>query len=116
MRSKASRRGDGLIVPRAQRYSVEVPIRFRAARDSAWRDGRTANVSRTGVLFLCEHNLRAGTRVKLGFRLPSEILGHPAARVECNAIVVRALPPSASEADVSIAAAISSYRLARAKV
>lgn len=111
MSSKASSRGDGEVAPRAHRYLVEVPIRFKVLRESGWGGGRTANVSRSGVLFHCDRSLKVGTRLKLVFRLPDGILGRPSARVECNAVITRADHLSATETEVALAAAISSYRL-----
>lgn len=115
MPSKVSTGRGGEVAPRAHRYLVEVPIRFKVGRESGWGGGRTANVSRSGVLFHCDRSLKAGTRLKLIFRLPDGILGRPSARVECNAVIIRAQHLSATETEVALAAAISSYRLVRSE-
>lgn len=115
MASKVSSRRSGEVAARARRYVVEVPIRFKVGRETGWGGGRTANVSRSGVLFHCDRSLKEGTRLKLVFRLPDGILGRPSARVECNAVITRADHLSTTETEVALAASISSYRLVRSE-
>ncbi len=38
-------------VQRATRFSVHMPVRYRAIGEGEWREGHTENISRTGVLF-----------------------------------------------------------------
>jgi len=40
--------------PRAPRYPVRLPIRYRPPGASDWRPGTTVNVSRSGLLFQTE--------------------------------------------------------------
>ncbi|MGH9450653.1 MAG: PilZ domain-containing protein [Terriglobia bacterium] len=96
---------------RAPRFPVEFPIRFRSVHESAWRDGWTENVSRSGVLFRCDQALKTGTWVQMCFELPAEVLGRRGAEVECSGHIVRAEPPYGAQAEVLLAATISNYRL-----
>ena len=37
-------------IPRAARYRLDVPLRYRVAGSDRWQEGQTVNVSGTGVL------------------------------------------------------------------
>jgi hypothetical protein len=37
--------------PRAARYEMSVPVLYRARGEEGWREGRTVDVSHSGVLF-----------------------------------------------------------------
>ncbi|MGH9396882.1 MAG: PilZ domain-containing protein [Terriglobia bacterium] len=101
------------VAHRAPRYPIEAPIRFRGIHESGWQDGWTANVSRSGILFKCDHFVKTGTWVKMDLMLPAEILGGPGAEVECHGYIVRAEPPHGAQAEVMLAATISNYRFVR---
>ena len=51
-------------IPRAPRYQVGIPVRYRAIGELIWRDGTSENVSRTGVLFLPEAALSPDTPMR----------------------------------------------------
>lgn len=99
--------------PRAPRFPIEAPIRFRAVHETAWRDGLTANVSRSGVLFRCDRAVKTGTWVKMALTLPVELLGRAGAEVECHGAIIREEPPHGAQSDVMLAASISKYRFVR---
>lgn len=75
--------------PRATRYQMAAQVNYRRAGDESWADGRTVDISRTGVL------LRAGgpafpvgTAMELVLLLPS--LGHPGrSQVRCRGRIAR---------------------------
>ena len=37
-------------IPRAARYRLDAPLRYRVAGSDRWQEGQTVNVSGTGVL------------------------------------------------------------------
>jgi hypothetical protein len=37
--------------PRAQRYPLHIPLKYRPSGTPNWWEGRTENISRSGVLF-----------------------------------------------------------------
>jgi hypothetical protein len=75
--------------PRAVRYEVAASVMYRCVGEEYWREGRTVNVSRSGVLFeSASPVLAAATRIEFILLLPS--LGLPGrSRVQCQGRVVR---------------------------
>ncbi len=103
------RREAGTALP-APRFNLEIPLRFRALEENGWREGRTENISRSGVLFRSEHVLEVGTPVEMSFGLPTELSEEKAgAMALCRAQIVRRVPPSATDARSGLAATISEY-------
>ena len=47
-------------LPRAPRYTLQIPLRYRQAGDPSWREGRSENISRSGVLFRTDALRKAG--------------------------------------------------------
>lgn len=80
---------------------------YRRVGESDWREGRTVNVSRTGVLF---HSaaavLPAATRIEFILMLPSPGL-RGSARVKCQGQIVRQCV--ALDGKCAMAASIEAY-------
>ncbi len=98
-------------MPRAARFAIEVPIRYRAVGEPEWRSGQSANISRSGVLFRGEEILLPETRVELILRLPLMLLGEPGAEVVCAGEVVRTVATTGQPA--TLAATIAQFRFER---
>ena len=98
--------------PRAPRFPLEFPLRYRASEDSPWRNGHGTNISRSGVLFSAEQPLRLRAPLELSFVMPVEIPGDSAATVVCQGHVVRQVPRGA-RGNVLVAATIETYRFQR---
>jgi PilZ domain len=79
---------------RAPRYSIELPIRYRTPNAPAWHDGRTENISRSGVLIRTQEPLPPRTPIEILIALPTEVGGGDAP-VICRGRVVRTEPPRA---------------------
>jgi hypothetical protein len=62
-------------VPRAERFSLSSWILYRPAGDVRWREGRTKNISESGVLFHGPEPVPVDVPVELMMKVPSEILG-----------------------------------------
>lgn len=94
--------------PRATRYPLSAPVLYRPVGAGQWQEGRTVNVSRTGVLFQsAASTLVADTRIELILMLPS--LGLPGrSRVQCQGRIVRRVPQP-SDAGCAMAATIDAY-------
>jgi hypothetical protein len=97
---------------RAHRFALQVPLRYRTLDDPVWRDGRTVNISRTGVLFLAADGLQVDTPVEMSLQLrvadlPTEVC--------CHGRVVRAVPPGDKGVSPVLAATIADYTLQRAR-
>ena len=98
--------------PRAQRFSLQMPMSFRPLGESEWRRALTANVSRTGVLFHTESTLAPDTKVEMKLTLPASIAGQAAGEVLARGQVVRTLPADPLHPNQSVAATIGSFKLA----
>ena len=98
-------------VPRAVRFAIEVPVRYRAVGEPRWSSGQSANISRSGVLFHAEQILLPETRVELVLRLPLMLLGEPGAEVVCSGEVVRTVASAGRPA--TLAATIAQFRFVR---
>src|SRR5712692_1167419 len=77
-------------VPRAPRFAVPMSMLYRAAGDPGWREGRTENVSRSGVLFRAEQLMEPNTSIDMVLMLPIEIAGDAAGTTMCRGRIVRA--------------------------
>jgi hypothetical protein len=75
--------------PRAQRYKIELPIRYREKGWSGWQDGKTINISGSGVLFRGMRTLDRGALIEFTLTLPVVIAGEGPGQVGCDGVVVR---------------------------
>jgi len=92
--------------PRAQRYVVPMSMLYREAGDPTWHEGRTENVSRSGVLFLAEHLIEPDTSIEMVLMIPIEIAGDTAGTAMCHGRIIRVVDPVNLEARPALAAAI----------
>jgi hypothetical protein len=86
-----------------------MPVKYRPTGATAWRDGRTENISRSGVLFRTEQPISLRTRIEFLIALPEEVGGRSSA-VVCLGRVVRAEPPRPDDPRPAVAATIAGYR------
>ncbi len=100
--------------PRAQRFPIETPVRYRKSGRTEWSEGTTVNISSSGVLFRCAAALEPKTMLEMQIVFPSEITGGVPANVVCVGPVVRSVPPSSPGSFPSQAAAILHYRFTHA--
>ncbi len=95
---------------RASRFPVELPLRYRPFGELGWTEGKTINVSRSGILFEVDELLAAETPIELAFDLPVEMGGGPGAEVACRGQIVRTILPPSTDDPPSIAVSITDYR------
>lgn len=97
--------------PRARRYPMTAPVRFRLAGDVIWQRGRTRNLSTTGVLASAELGvLPSATPVEFVVRL-TDTGQDDGPEVRCVGRVVRFEGPR--DAPASMALTIDAYQFAR---
>ncbi|MCI0355109.1 MAG: PAS domain S-box protein [Acidobacteria bacterium] len=101
-------------LPRAPRYALRMPLRYRRAGDIFWNEGTTENISRSGILFRAPELLEPATPVEFTFLLPMSFSGREGASVSCGGLIVRAVQPESAEEFPTLAVKISSYRLEQA--
>ena len=109
--------------PRAARYLVRLPLRYRLFGSLDWRMGQTENVSASGVLFRTQHSGRLFSReadvqryqpVELLVELQTTRADATVRHVRCLGEVVRRNDPEASDMLPTIAVAVQSYHVATA--
>ena len=98
------------LVSRAQRFEIRVLMRYRPSGATDWREGRTENISRSGVLFRTDQPISIRTRLEFLMALPEEF-GGGAAPVICRGRVVRTEPPNLDDPRPGVAATIAGYHL-----
>ena len=95
--------------PRASRFAIHTPVRYREAGAAAWHEGKSVNISRTGILFHAGQRLEPKTMLEMRIIFPPELTGKHVANVVCWGPVIRIEEPA--DASLSgIAAAIVRYR------
>lgn len=99
--------------PRAERFPINIPVRYREPNRPEWLKGKTENISRSGVLLLTEATLQPKITIELRFELPVSVLGEGRGEVVCKGTVVRLEENPLSELPASLAVAIRSYRMTR---
>ncbi len=107
------RREQGGLKPRAERFPIRTPLRYRESGQTAWSRGTTVNISRSGVLFSAEKELLPKTMLELRILFPAEISAGTPANVICWGPVVRAERPNSPDQQPALAVAIRSYRFTR---
>ncbi len=99
--------------PRAARYDIQAPLRYRRAGDVEWREGRTVNVSFTGVLFeTVPPVIPTSAGVEFVLSLPTGASAS-AGIVRCRGTVVRHCAPSVGGEACGVAATIDEYEFLR---
>jgi PAS domain S-box-containing protein len=94
---------------RAQRFKLQLPLKYRQLGENDWRTGTTENISRSGMLFRAEEAIPTNVQLEINLVLPAEIAGLSAAEVICRGEVVRTVEPDASTMHPALAAKILQY-------
>jgi len=98
---------------RAERFAIRIPVRYHEPHSSGWFEGRTENISYSGVLFRAEFPLELKTTVEMRFELPAAILGEAPGEIVCKGAIVRIEESLIAGIPSALAVAIRSYRMAR---
>jgi PAS domain S-box-containing protein len=100
----------GKISPfRAQRFKLQLPLRYRQMGQPEWHAGTTENISRSGLLFRAEELLSPNVQLEINLVLPPEIAGLASAEVLCRGEVVRIVEPETPAMNPALAAKILQY-------
>jgi PAS domain S-box-containing protein len=94
---------------RAQRFNLHLPLRYRQLGEQGWRQGTTANISRSGLLFEAEEVLQPNVQLEINLVLPAEIAGLSPTEVVCRGEVVRAVDSEGASTSPALAAKILQY-------
>jgi PAS domain S-box-containing protein len=116
-RSDLQGSGKGKVAPfRAQRFSLQLPLKYRKLGERDWRDGTTENISRSGMLFRGEEVLSPKVQLEINLVLPAEIAGLSAAEVVCRGEVVRTVETGATSVTPALAARILQYHFQQGQI
>ena len=97
-------------MPRAQRYLLPSWILYRPAGDVRWREGRTENISESGVLFHGAEPIDVEMPVEVMMDLPAQVRGAAGGASLGRGRIVRH-QTERSDARPAFAAAISDWEL-----
>jgi hypothetical protein len=99
--------------PRAERFPINIPVRYRHVDCPEWLEGKTENISCSGVLLHAEAALEPKITIELRFELPVSVLGEARGEVICKGTVVRTQEDPLPGIPTALAIAIRSYRMTR---
>jgi hypothetical protein len=108
-------RNGSRVIPRAERFAIETTIRFRNVGRNKWYEGKTENISGSGVLFRGKNLVPLRTRIEMIFALPNRSPGASSANVRCFGHTVRKAPPVGGGGSTGLAATIEEYYLMHAE-
>jgi PAS domain S-box-containing protein len=94
---------------RAQRFQLHLPLRYRRLGEKSWHDGKTENISRSGMLFQADETLQPNSQLEINLVLPAEIAGLSATEVVCRGEVVRTVEADSNHLSPALAARILQY-------
>jgi len=94
---------------RAQRFQLQLPLRYRRVGEKIWHEGTTENISRSGMLFKADEALQPNSQLEINLVLPAEIAGLSATEVVCRGEVVRTVAPNSGALSPALAARILQY-------
>lgn len=97
-------------MPRATRYALNLPVRFRPDGERAWSYGMSLNISHTGLLFEAARDFDPGQSLEIEVVLPGDDQG--SARVVTRGVIRRAAAGT-RDGEGAMAAALDDYELLR---
>jgi hypothetical protein len=95
---------------RAPRFALQLPVRYRRVGETRWHEGRTENISRSGILIWTDQPPTVDTLLEMSFVLP---VGGTPPGIVCRGRIVRTVLPRAPHGLPGLAARISTYRFVR---
>ena len=102
-------RAKELAPARAQRFYIQLPLRYRRLGEKEWHVGTTENISRSGMLFEADELLQPAAQLEINLVLPAEIAGLSATEVVCRGEVVRTVERRGETLSPALAARILQY-------
>jgi len=94
---------------RAQRFYIQLPLRYRRLGEKEWHVGTTENISRSGMLFEADELLQPAAQLEINLVLPAEIAGLSSTEVVCRGEVVRTVQSRGETVSPALAARILQY-------
>jgi hypothetical protein len=95
----------------AQRFALQLPIRYRAIADVIWQEAHTENVGKSGVFFRHDATLDVDTPIEMVLSLPVELGGELGATTHCRGRIVRVEARTGLDPRLGMAATIESFSM-----
>ena len=108
-RARPAARREPAAYPRAQRFQLRLPLRYRRLGENQWHAGTTRNISRSGMLFQGDEMLQPAAQLEINLVLPAELAGLSETEVVCRGEVVRTIAREGTALNPSLAARILQY-------
>lgn len=96
--------------PRARRFILDLPVRYRAVGEAEWHHARSENISCSGILFRAPQLIEPSTMVEVIFRLEVDVVEESSPEVYCMGEVVRKVSPHAGDPMPGLAVRINDYQ------
>ena len=96
--------------PRARRFILDLPVRYRAVGQADWHHARSENISCSGILFRTPELVEPSTMVEIIFRLEVDVVGESSPEVYCVGEVIRKVAPRPGDPMPGLAAHINDYQ------
>jgi PilZ domain len=93
--------------PREPRRILQVRVRYRPAGDETWREGRSENISGSGVLFRAASFVSPETLIEIVLTLGEGVGENSAGTLICRGRVVRIEAGNENDPRAAIAATIA---------
>lgn len=98
---------------RAKRFALQFPVYFREVDSPIWLEGKTENISCTGVLFNSSSPFELESTLELRLQVTVAADVRDPAEIRCKGVVVRLERRDAPETPVALAVAMRDVRLVR---
>ncbi len=96
-------------IARARRFSLQLPVRYRPMGSENWNQGKTENVSCTGMLIRAGERMDVNQEVEVILVLEVDVVGEVSPEVLCLGHVVRKLDPVPTSPFAKLAVRIQDY-------
>jgi hypothetical protein len=103
-------------IERARRFAVHLPVYFRQPHTPKWLEGRTENISYTGVLLLSSYPMALETTLELRLEFAVGTKQTDSAEIRCEGAVVRVEQRDVPETPIALAVATRDCRIVRRHV
>ena len=98
---------------RAKRFALQFPVYFRQLDSPTWIEGRTENISYTGVLFQSASSLVLESKIELRVQVTTGPKGRGPTEIHGKGVVVRLEQRDTPKTPIALAVAMHGSRLVR---
>ena len=96
---------------RPRRFALQLPVYFRKLDSPEWLEGKTDNISCTGMLFHSSSRIDPDTTLDMRLQVALGVKGKGPTEIHCKCTVVRLEQRIMPEDPIGLAVAIRDYRI-----